>query len=315
MNYNENTILKQLVFNSETTTTKSFLDSLNIKLTRDYSNFILQKPNLHNQFVYTDKFANDYLYQSSKMWCNSQRDYCPLVIALISVIILITIVLIIFLCIKNSFQCESLRRATQRLTNKFRFNTNTVVNQSCNQPRSNIETLAALRNPTVSRQSRSAFRNISNHFNSDRNVWFTSNKQTVTPPPPTYEESQNTIIRVKTSRNLHKLHSMPLSQSASINNAFSIETVNEEIPTALFPTYRCLALSTSPSTRATLQRLSNLSKQLLQENRFNEETTSALVRVGTLNINNDEIPPDYETVVKSTRNVNEAQISTTEILI
>ena len=311
MNYNEFLLkhLKFSTFEQTTITTKSsFLDSLNLQImhTTPSSQFLYQRS--QNRFLYSDKFVNDYYYQSSKTWCNSQRDYCPLVIALISVVIVITLILIIYLCIKSSFQCSTLRNFIQTLRNKL-FKNSSTNNQprSCNPNRSNLETLAALRNPSVSRASRSAFRSSSMN---DRNIWFIGSFYSKsTPPPPSYEESQKIVRHTK-------LHTVPLNQSASINNAFSIESINENSPSAIFPSYRCIALSTSPNTRATIQRLGHLSRQLLQENGYTDSSNSNFVRVGTLNINNDEVPPDYETAIRSSQNLNtDSQISSVEILI
>jgi hypothetical protein len=261
----------------------------------------------------TEKFSNDYIYQSSKMWCNSERDYCPLVISLISIVIFITLLLIIYMCV-NSFE---LRRFFQSIREKLFNNSSQSSFNNNMQRRNNIETLNALRNPNISSSSRSAFRRISNQLNaSDRNIWFTGRanytKQTQLPPPPTYEETIESIRASKTDI-VHKLHTVPVTQSASVNNAFSIENINSQESSPVFPTYRCLALTTSPSTRAQLQRLRNMSIRLLQENRFNEETTRALARVGTLQLNNDEVPPSYETVIKSTQNLNQSYSN--EVLI
>lgn len=316
MNYNE-LLLRSVAFQRHTTTQSSFLNSLNIQSKMQISSsHFTQRSNLYNnRLVYSDNFANDYYYQSSRTWCNSQRDYCPLVIALISVVIFITLILIIVLCVKNRVRCRSFRNLVLSCRNKLFKNSSQQQSQHqhiiSNPNRSNLETLNALRNPTVSRASRSAFRSSNL---SERNIWFIGNfSSKATPPPPSYEESQKFANR----SSLTKLHSNPLNQSANINNAFSFESINENSsPSAVFPSYRYIALSTSPNTRATIQRLSNLSRQLLQENGYTQANTSNFVRVGTLNINNDEVPPDYESVIKSCQNINqETQVSSVEILI
>jgi len=221
--------------------------------------------------------------------------------------------LIIYLCIKTSFECTCIRRFSLSLRNKFtRTTTSSTPSVHSDQPRrSNIETLAALRNPTVSQNSRSAFRNITRQLNQhERNIWFTDAYSKSTPPPPTYEESQQNIISNK-SLSIH---------SANVNNAFSIENIHNQAelhPMPVFQNYRYLSLTTSPSTRAQLNRLSNLSRRLLDENQISMDMPSHLVRQGTLNINNDEVPPDYETVVKNVPDISSIshQASSIEMLI
>lgn len=48
-------------------------------------------------------------FQLAKAWCQTEIDYCPLVISIMSFVIITSFLTIIYLCAKTSFQCPSLR--------------------------------------------------------------------------------------------------------------------------------------------------------------------------------------------------------------
>ena len=146
------------------------------------------------------------------------------------------------------------------------------------------------------------------HSAPDRNgqVWFTDISKT-TRPPPTYEESQTQIYSV---RNLVKpvpinpiIRTYPIQNGAFlVDNEVRVANViedpaenHEPTSTVLFPSYRCISLTSSPTARANLQRLGDLSRQLLEQHR-----ATPFSRVGSLNIHNDEVPPAYDSIVSAT---------------
>lgn len=227
-----------------------------------------------NNFVYT-----------RKAWCqNAQADYCPLVIALMSIIIILSFVLIIYLCAKTSFRCKFIRNIFSRETNS-------------SQPSRSGSIMSTLSNRNSTDNS------------TTQNVWSTDVSK-FPRPPPTYEESQlnksATVTRVIRAYP-RKISSLPLNQSANVNSAFSMEQLDETVSniqhstlgSSLFPTYRCVSLTTSPPARNTLQRLSALSRQLLEENGITEPIVANDVFQSTAN--NDEIPPPYESVITTSQ--------------
>jgi len=115
--------------------------------------------------------------------------------------------------------------------------------------------------------------------NQNRQIWYTDiskNQQ----PPPTYDESQSFTIR-----NLIK----PMPINPSVNPKPNDIDVNLE--SFVFSNIRCLTL-TSNETRASLNRLGNLSRQLLEQD---------VVYMGESS-RNDECPPAYESVIKDSNN-------------
>ena len=134
-------------------------------------------------------------------------------------------------------------------------------------------------------------------------------------------KSSNKVIRA------HPRKFIPLSiieQSVSVNNAFSMENINETRSSStnlqtnvvnaqassqttttqpVFPTYRFLSLRRSPMTQTA--QTNQLGRQLIEENIFCQDvlnTESNFVRTGTINLGHmDEVPPPYETIVNSIR--------------
>ena len=255
------------------------------------------------------------VFLTSRPWCsssNDSNDYCPIVIAIMSFVIIISLILILYLCSKSSFKCKSLRKLVLRLKNKLNKpnrRQRSIYNRSgslsnMNIPFSENSTPSSDSAPGILNRFGSFLSSSSSTTNNTNDIWFTDVSKYAR-PPPTYEESQQVSNTIST-RQAHlnrviKTYPRKLFVSSSnVNDAFSMESVNEtrigsnleRIPSrGVFPTYRCLALTTSPSTQAHLQQLGALSRQLLDENGPADSC-----------LNLDEVPPAYETVVSSNNN-------------
>ncbi len=230
----------------------------------------------------------------AKPWCTQvSHDYCPLVITLMSFVCLVSLVLIIFICIRGSFECTPLRKCIRSLRKKI-FK-RTLSNASrLSYDRSIIPTSAMDLSTPI---NRSFFTHIDNYVSSERTedqVWFTNinPSKPATRPPPSYEESQTYTVRnlIKPVPINPVVRSYPHKESTTIASA-----VSEPQASNVFPTYRCITLTSSANTRASLDRLSQLSRQLLDENTIDLDTP--FTRTGTLNIHNDEVPPAYDSII------------------
>lgn len=234
--------------------------------------------------------SNRFKY-THRAWCQSDKaDYCPLVIALMSFIILVSLGLILFLCARTSFKCKYLRKMFNR--NQTSLQPTTRLNRTM----SNLSTLSSI--------NRSAFTINPIPFQ-PQSVWSTDNSKFAR-PPPTYEESQTTksskftrVIRTYPRKMTHVPIVVQSNQSANVNDAFSMENITEPVRLTrtvnrnVFPSYRCLSLTTSPSTRSGIQRLNSISAHLAGENCTNEQILQADLFTQVV----DEVPPSYDSVI------------------
>ena len=294
-------------------------------------------------------------------WCNStENDYCPLVIAFMSFIIITSLVLIFFLCAKTSFKCKKMRhyfrklfrirnsrsrhsrRELNRSTNSQIFNpsnissnTSTSITEECNNSNQELSTQPTSNNIFSRIGRRLSFtRGGSSSSNRNSNIWFTDlskYSRNMPPPPPSYDESQHHVtiagfkprpsyprkyLSVSAIRRPEQTLAAANTSASIVNNAFSMENISEnynidhqERSATVFPSYRCIALTTSPSTRATLSRLGDLSRQLLREQQAEESNDLDIISANIATMANflDEVPPPYEAVI--TNEVEPAQTS------
>lgn len=232
-------------------------------------------------------------------WCSQvSHDYCPLVISFMSFICLVSFILIIYLCLRSSVECHPLRKCLRSLR-KSVFKKHTPSNASrLSYDRSIIPTTAMDLSTPVNRSFFSYVNNFT-HASPSRQgqVWFTDVSKT-TRPPPSYEESQTYTVR-----NIVK--PIPVNPSRTIqlkNQANEVAIENSAFeniePCNVFPAYRCLTLTSSPNNRASLNRLGDLSRQLLAESAVFEVCSDdgGFSRVGSITVQNDEVPPAYDAV-------------------
>ena len=294
---------------------------------------------------YKYRLHSEYAATSDRTWCHGDAgDYCPLVIISMSLVIIVSFVLILYLCSKQTLKCKCLRAFTKFLRKKLA--KPSVEPSAPNQRRpiyqethsaetrpSNLAILHSLEAPvTISRTSTITSR-LLNRLNSFGSFVSRSSAGSSRPstsqdsshiffvdvskhmrPPPSYEESQH-IQRVTVQTLVQPLNRAsqirasfprkyytPVNQTPSFNSAFSMENLNESgrEPTSqtVFPTYRCLALTTNSATAEPslfilagnsqpAPRALNLAAQPLVEN------TIEMVRLM------DEVPPPYEAVVSA----------------
>ncbi|CAF0888218.1 unnamed protein product [Brachionus calyciflorus] len=149
--------------------------------------------------------------RDTKAWCQlDTADYCPLVIALMSSIILLSCILIIYLCARTSFNCIRCRRLFKRdsLSTDQLNRSNMYISTVSNQ----IET----RVPQFTKQNR---------------------------PPPSYEESQGNKTRFNRVIRTYPRQKKTIPLPVHVNTAFAMD----ERQSVVFPEYRCLSLITSNS--------------------------------------------------------------------
>lgn len=252
---------------------------------------------------------NNIFYTENRPWCQKDLiDYCPLVISLMSFIILVSIILIIYLCIKTSLNCRFVHKLSRKMFRQRQSSMQTlnVSSNYINEPPPNvaINEVNQLNVISVSQVPVSP---------DSRRVWCTNlSKYSRQSAPPTYEESQlmdriinaNVVVRPKcvpssSSSSTNRIvrtyprKAASFSSTCSSNEAFSEESLsiaNQSAGTSgtsVFPSYRCLALTTRPGAASPVQRLSTLSRQLLQDDETYPTYLSAI----------DEVPPPYEAVV------------------
>lgn len=121
------------------------------------------------------------LYDDPRVWCQlDNADYCPLIIVLMSSIILLSFVLIVYLCARTSFKCLRCRKLNNQSESTIHLETSSL----------NIPTLSSQINETRSN--------------------FTKTQR----PPPSYQESLGktrfirTYPRVKPSAQINSAFSM-----------------------------------------------------------------------------------------------------------
>jgi hypothetical protein len=315
-----------------------------------------QNLNLQNNQDQLNNFHFLYTSASGTMvrpWCNStENDYCPLVIAFMSFIIITSIILIFFLCAKTSFKCKKMRHYCRKLfrtrysqsrhgrrdlnrstnsqifnpvTSNISSNSATSITGECNNSNQESSTNIVPTNIFSRIGRRLSFRR-SGSSSRNSNVWFTDlskyPNRNMPPPPPSYDESQQHVSLTGYSHKQRPCYPRkflsvsairrPEQTSAAnttasiVNNAFSMENVcenynidHQERSSTVFPSYRCIALTTSPSTRATLSRLGDLSRQLLREQQAEESNDFDIIsaNIATMASFLDEVPPPYEAVI------------------
>ncbi len=260
----------------------------------------LQESQRKQKLVDTMIMVNDHQNERvdafySKPWCTQvSHDYCPLVITLMSFVCLVSLALIIFICIRGSIECTPLRKFVRSMRRKF-FK-RTLSNASrLSYDRSIIPNSAMDLSTPI---NRSFFSQIDNYVSNDRDesqIWFTNindPKPSATRPPPSYEESQTYTIRnlIKPVPINPVIRTFPHKESIPIANTVSVPQT-----TTVFPSYRCITLTSSANARENLNRLGDLSRQLLDE--YSVDLDTPFTRVGTLNIHNDEVPPAYDSII------------------
>lgn len=224
-------------------------------------------------------------------WCSQvSHDYCPFVISLMSFVCLISLMLIIFICVRGSIECAPFRKCILSFRRTF-FKRQPNENSRLSYDRSILPPTAMDLSSPI---NRSFFDRVNNftHSSPERSgqVWFTDISKTR--PPPTYEESQTYTVRnlIKPVP-INPIITRTYPQNKTATNITLENEFSNEQTAPLFPSYRCLTLTSSPSVRSNLNRLGDLSRQLLEENVF------SFSRMGSLNINNDEVPPAYDSII------------------
>ena len=275
----------------------------------------------------TDSFQYRYRADGThfeRAWCHSDAgDFCPLVIISMSIIIILSLVLIVFLCTTNSFgfkyihNIASFLRRKLRKTNQdtrlqnaqiFRRPIYTSSQSSGASPSalrpSNLAILHSLEAPasrtsTITGRLLSRLNNFGSFLSSrsstssaeqNFNVWFVDAANHVR-PPPSYEESQHTErVNVESGARIVSSKCTPLvTQSSSYNIAFSMENIDESQLNAcrtVFPSYRCMTLTTD-----TLSAQPTVSLLAQKQGNLVNYSVDSLPRVL------DEVPPPYEQVV------------------
>jgi hypothetical protein len=165
--------------------------------------------NSNERYNINENYYNEELYYYSKPWCLGIRDYCPLVISIMSFIIIVSIFLIGLLCYKNRrfFKC-------------FRVKSESTTSLS---PRSTASTTSSFNSNQI---------NLSRSLNVESlnavPVW-SIDMTKFTRPPPSYDESEqfqlafNSVIPT----NFEPVSAFKQFKTANINNAFSMENVEQ----------------------------------------------------------------------------------------
>jgi hypothetical protein len=266
-----------------------------------------------------------------RAWChNDAGDYCPLVIASMSIVILLSLALILFLCTRKSFGCKYCRnvslflrrkllKAPSRIENSmlprnhhirrpiYQHNSTAILSSTETTRPSNLEILQALETPvSISRTSTLTSRllNRLNNFgsflstNSSRSardsnrtdVWFVDMTKHASPPPPTYDESQH-IERVNFETDSQLRQSMRTAPIATSSVKFNqASSFNDAFSLENLN-------ETQPESRIIFPsyRCMTLTTDLTTA-----QPTLCLIehpQVETLTRNLDEVPPPYEAVV------------------
>lgn len=237
-----------------------------------------------DMYIIEQKSKEYRIPENSQPWCNQvSNDFCPLVISLMGFICLISIILIIYLCLRETIECNKIRHFFHIIRLKiFKQRFSESARQSYG--RSTITPHAMDLSAPIDRSFISRVNNYT-LSNQNRQIWFTDISKSV--PPPTYDESQSLTIH-------HVIKPKPINPASVYpqSNSTDIANVQESV---VFPNIRCLTLTSSPETRSSLNRLGNLSRLLLNQNMvgYGLEFT----HMGTSNSPNDEVPPAYDTIV------------------
>lgn len=216
--------------------------------------------------------------ENSTPWCNQvSNDFCPLVISMMGFICLISIILIIYLCLRGTVECTKIRDFFHFIRLKI---FPRILNESA---RLTYGRSMNLSDPI----DRSFIYRVNNYTlpNHQSQIWFTDISKNVA-PPPTYDESQFHTLH-------HAIKPKPIIP-ATAHTPSSVTHIND-IQETVFPNIRCLTLTSSDEARSTLNRLGNLSHNLLVQNAISREIIHSNFRSSRLT--NDEVPPAYETIV------------------
>lgn len=228
--------------------------------------------------------------ENSQPWCNQvSNDFCPLVISLMGFICLISIILIIYLCLRGTFECNKIRHFFRIIRLKI-FKQRFSESARLSYGRSIITPHAMDLSAPIDRSFISRINNYT-LSNQNRHIWFTDISKSV-PPPPTYDESQSLTIH-------HVIKPKPINPASVYpkSNSTDITDVQQSV---VFPNIRCLTLTSSPGTRSSLNRLGNLSRQLLDQNMMGYGLEiNEFTRIGASNLPNDEVPPAYDTIISN----------------
>ena len=280
------------------------------------------------QYRYNMDHSN---FNYERAWCHSDAgDYCPLVIASMSVVIILSLVLILYLCTRKAFGFKCCRNVSLFLRKKLLkspSNNSTMLSRNHQMRRpiyhnmspvqalsprpSNLEILHSLEAPvTVSRTSTltSRFLNRLNNFgsflstNSSRsssssteqnaNVWFVDIGKHVR-PPPSYDESQHTErVNEESDVNL-KTHRSLRAMPVNYNQTSNFN-VAFSLENLMEPQESRIVF---PSYRCMTLTTDASSTQptlcLIGHHQPQVENNATLIRA------QDEVPPPYEAVVNA----------------
>jgi hypothetical protein len=264
-----------------------------------------------------------------RAWCHSDAgDYCPLVIASMSVVIILSLILILYLCTRKAFGFKCCRNVSLFLRKKLlksTSNNSTMISRNHQMRRpiyhnmspiqapqrpSNLEILNSLETPvTISRTSTLTSRllNRLNNFgsflstNSSRsssssseqnaNVWFVDIGKHVR-PPPSYDESQHTErVNEESDVNLKTQRSrraMPVNYNQTSNFNGAFSLENLMEPQESRIVFPAYRCMTLTTNASTTQPTLCLIGHQPQL-----ENNATLIRA------QDEVPPPYEAVVNA----------------
>jgi hypothetical protein len=253
-----------------------------------------------NRIRYNSNNANYLSYGSThanggnlKAWCQTnEADYCPVVIGTMSFVILTSMLTIIYLCAKSSFECSWLhcsiwnkliypsqrRQRRRRLNGGFALNSSTnYINDSVSLDSINHMNSSASQTAPTSSRARAIWWIYGGH----KPVVDGSLSHPNIAAPPSYDESQHLhrIVRPERAQIVRKPKVVNENAAFCLESSLSSETATPATVGAQFPAYRCLTLTATPTHQPRVFQ------------------SQHVVDIDSLSMVFDEVPPPYEAVI------------------